>query len=78
MTDYPSFKNRKVDSPAHYNAHPSGIECIEVTEHMDFLTGNIVKYLWRAGLKGETPKLEDLLKAQWYLNRLIHREREID
>lgn len=32
-----------------------------------------VKYLWRAGLKGENTKLEDLKKARWYLNNEIER-----
>lgn len=54
-----------VDHPRHYNAHPSGIECIDVVEHLTFNVGNAVKYLWRAGLKGE--RLEDLRKAQWYV-----------
>lgn len=62
----------EVEHPKHYTSHPSGIECIQVTEHMDFLTGNIIKYVWRAGLKKD--KLEDLKKARWYLERLIVRE----
>ena len=62
----------KVNHPNHYTAHPSGVECIDITEHMDFLTGNTLKYLWRAGLKEN--KLEDLKKARWYLDRLIAKE----
>lgn len=60
-----------VDHPAHYNSHPSGIECIDVIEHMNFCVGNAIKYLWRAGLKGEA--LEDLRKARWYVEREIQR-----
>lgn len=60
-----------VNNPTHYNSHPSGIECIQVTEHMNFNLGNVVKYLWRAGEKGNL--LEDLKKAAWYLNREIER-----
>lgn len=64
-----------VDHPAHYTSHPSGVECITVTEHMNFCVGNAVKYLWRAGLKGDA--LEDLRKARWYVDREIARlERE--
>ena len=64
-----------VNHPAHYNAHPSGVECIDVVEHMPFNIGNAVKYLWRAGLKGEA--LEDLKKAAWYVDREIQkRQRE--
>ena len=60
-----------VNSPRHYNAHPSGVECIVVTEHMNFCIGNAMKYLWRAGLKGDA--LEDLKKARWYIDREITR-----
>lgn len=60
-----------VNHPKHYNAHPSGIECIQVVEHMNFNLGNAVKYIWRAGEKGKT--LEDLQKAKWYLEREIQR-----
>lgn len=57
-----------VDHPQHYNEHPSGIECIDVVEHMPFNLGNAVKYIWRAGLKSEDPD-QDLQKAVWYLER---------
>lgn len=60
-----------VNHPAHYNSHPSGIECITVVEHMTFNLGNAVKYIWRAGEKGST--VEDLQKAQWYITREIAR-----
>jgi len=58
-------------NPPHYQAHPSGVECITVTEHMNFCLGNAVKYIWRAGLKGDA--VEDLEKARWYLDREIER-----
>ena len=61
----------QVDHPKHYCSHPAKIECIEVTEHMNFCVGNAMKYLWRAGLKGE--KIEDLKKARFYINREIAR-----
>jgi len=60
-----------VDHPRHYNAHPSGVECITVVEHMTFNLGNAVKYIWRAGEKGEPT--EDLEKAIWYIRREIAR-----
>lgn len=66
--------NGVVDHPSHYNSHPSGIECIDIVRHMSFNCGNVIKYLWRAGLKtlnGETDKearLKDLKKARWYLD----------
>lgn len=57
--------------PAHYRDHPSGIQCIEITEHLNFCRGNAIKYIWRAGLKGCA--IEDLRKARWYLEREIAR-----
>lgn len=60
-----------VDNPDHYTNHPSGIECIDVVEHMNFNLGNAIKYIWRADLKGNT--VEDLKKALWYINREIKR-----
>ena len=58
-------------NPDHYRSHPSGVECIQVTEHMSFCLGNAVKYLWRAGSKGDP--IEDLEKARWYIGREIER-----
>jgi hypothetical protein len=60
----------KVNHPKHYTSHPSGIECIEIVEHMPFNVGNAIKYLWRAGLKSEDT-VEDLKKAEWYVKRQI-------
>lgn len=60
-----------VNHPAHYTAHPSGVECIQVTEHMNFNLGNATKYIWRADLKGNA--LEDLRKAEFYIKREISR-----
>ena len=58
-------------NPPHYREHPSGVECIQVAEHMSFCIGNAVKYLWRAGKKGDA--VQDLRKAVWYLEREIKR-----
>jgi hypothetical protein len=63
-----------VNHPSHYLSHPSGVECIQVTEHMNFCLGNAIKYIWRAGLKSESA-VEDLQKACWYLEREIERLR---
>lgn len=59
----------KEDHPSHYNSHPSGVECIDVTEHMTFNLGNAVKYIWRHGLKSGETADEDLAKAEWYIRR---------
>tara|TARA_R110002020_G_scaffold109555_1_gene253464 strand:- start:980 stop:1210 length:231 start_codon:yes stop_codon:yes gene_type:complete len=63
-----------VNKPKHYNQQ--GIECIEGIrasmsdlEFRGYLKGNVEKYLWRYSYKGKPQ--EDLLKAQWYLSRLI-------
>ena len=61
-----------VNNPPHYNK--SGIETIDAIKAMTdtgyeyYLQGNIMKYLWRYKYKNG---LEDLHKAQWYLNKLI-------
>jgi hypothetical protein len=62
-----------VNHPPHYTGHPSGVECITITEHMGFNLGNAVKYIWRADLKGDA--LQDLEKAAWYVAREIARLR---
>lgn len=61
-----------VNHPSHYTSHPSGIECIQVTEYMNFNLGNATKYVWRAGLKSDDP-VQDLQKARWYIEREIQR-----
>lgn len=60
-----------VNHPAHYNVN--GIECFDVIEALDlnFNLGNTLKYLFRAGRKGD--KLEDLRKARMCLDREIQR-----
>jgi len=60
-----------VINPAHYNAHPSGVECIDIVKHMNFCCGNAVKYIWRAGDKGNY--VQDLRKAINYLEYEIER-----
>lgn len=60
-----------INKPKHYNSHPSGIECIEITQHHDFCTGNAIKYLWRQGLKDGENSVTDLKKAVWYIERKI-------
>lgn len=61
-----------VNHPPHYTRHPSGVECIDIVEHMSFNLGNAIKYIWRAGQKAD-PIGQDLQKAVWYLNREIER-----
>lgn len=65
-----------VNHPPHYAAHPSGIECIQVTEHLNFCLGNAVKYIWRADEKGCATT--DLEKARWYIDREIQRRQQLE
>ena len=67
----PSVEQDMVNHPPHYK-DASGIECIEVTKHMQFCGGNCFKYLYRAGKKGST--IEDLKKAAWYADRAWENE----
>lgn len=62
-----------VNHPSHYNADPSGIECIEIVRHRNFNIGNAIKYLWRAGLKDGNKDVQDLKKAIWYIEDEIKR-----
>ena len=61
-----------VNSPPHYNQ--AGIECVDAIAAATgdgfqyYLQGNIIKYLWRYRYKNG---IQDLEKAQWYLNKLI-------
>jgi len=61
-------------NPQHYKSHPSGVEAIEITQHMSFNLGNAFKYVFRAAHKGD--RLNDLRKALWYIDReldIVHR-----
>lgn len=62
-----------VEHPPHYTSHPSGIECLQITEYMNFCLGSAVKYIWRADLKGNA--VQDLEKAIFYLKREIERRK---
>lgn len=64
-------KPEAVDNPSHYGGKNNPYETIKVIEAwgLDFCLGNAVKYISRAGKKGDT--LEDLRKARWYLDRRI-------
>lgn len=83
VSDLPAPKEQQkedfVNHPKHYTSHPSGIECIDVIEHMTLCTGNAVKYPWRAGQKHEKgmtdreKQIEDLKKSDWYIQREIKR-----
>lgn len=67
----PTPVESKINHPKHYTSHPSGVECITITEHMGFNLGNALKYIWRADLKNNA--MEDLQKAKWYIDREIQK-----
>ena len=64
--------NDNINRPSHYRKNR--IECIDAIKsslgdgYESYLVGNIIKYMWRYRHKNG---LEDLEKAQWYLNKLI-------
>lgn len=66
-----------IDSPAHYGGKGNVYEAINVIEayNMDFVEGNVLKYLLRYKKKNG---LECLKKAQWYLNRLIEQQENLN
>ena len=66
-----------VNHPAHYGGDTT-YETIKVIEawELDFNLGYAVKYISRAGKKGDSGPLEDLEKAHFYLSREINRLRE--
>lgn len=72
LDEFYADKADMVNSPPHYNQ--AGVECIEAIRaatdegYEYYLQGNIIKYLWRYRYKNG---VEDLKKAQWYLNKLI-------
>jgi rRNA processing protein Krr1/Pno1 len=64
-----------VNAPAHYRGN--GMEAIDVIEAfaLGFRLGNAVKYILRAGRKGDV--VEDLEKAAWYLRREIEKRKDM-
>ena len=70
-------QHNSVDHPKHYTSHPSGVECIQISEAYNFCIGNAIKYLWRQGLKDDagldatTKQIEDCEKSIWYIKRHI-------
>lgn len=71
--------NNRVEHPKHYSylKELCGVEVIDITRHLDFDCGNVVKYVLRHGHKDEEgmsnieKAIEDLKKARWYLDDKI-------
>lgn len=72
-------KEDRVNHPSHYTwlKEKCGVEVIDITRHLDFDCGNVVKYVLRHGHKDEEgmseveKAIEDLKKARWYLDDKI-------
>jgi hypothetical protein len=64
--------NPAINNPAHYGGADNPYEAIKIIEalELDFLLGNVVKYISRAGKKDDL--IQDLKKAKWYLDRKIN------
>ena len=66
------IEDSNVNHPSHYNQ--TGVECIDAIKaslgdgYQDYCKGNVMKYLWRYKYKNG---IEDLKKAQWYLNSMV-------
>ena len=71
------MENEKINHPPHYGGDTT-YEVIKVIEawQLGFCLGNAVKYIARAGKKDQTREVEDLKKAEWYLQRVIQRREE--
>lgn len=67
-------ENDNVNHPSHYTwlKELCGIEVLDITRHLDFNTGNAVKYLLRAGRKDPKKTIEDLEKAIFYIKDKIN------
>jgi hypothetical protein len=66
----------EINHPNHYISHPSGVECIDIVEHMPYNIGCAVAYLWRCDIKHDDP-IVDMRKAIWYIEREIKRRQNI-
>jgi hypothetical protein len=64
-----------IEKQDYYNWIPS-IECIDVVKHFPFVLGNAIKYIWRAGKKSDSSKLQDLKKAKKYIEIEIAEEKK--
>ena len=70
MSDSPfdDFDDDVINKPNHYNQGNIEVSDFIIDQNMNFLEGNIIKYVSRYKTKNG---IEDLKKARWYLNKLI-------
>lgn len=85
LEDEEIVHNERVEHPSHYTwlRELCGIEVIDITRHLNFNLGNVIKYVLRSGRKAEQgisvddKAIEDLKKARFYLDDEIKiREKE--
>lgn len=67
------MSDETVNHPSHYGGKDNTYEAIKVIEahNLGFHLGNALKYILRAGKKPGVSPIEDLKKAQWYIDRFI-------
>ncbi len=70
MTD-DSTGNDPIDSPDYYTKRVPGIQCRDVAGHFNYHRGSAIKYLWRAGGKGD--EIQDLRQARKHIDMEIAR-----
>lgn len=70
-------KSDNINHPPHYNT--GTIEVIDFIEDkkLNFHRATAIKYIVRAGIKDKATELDDLKKAQWYIEREINRLKEV-
>lgn len=81
LEDREIVQNERVEHPSHYTwlRELCGIEVIDITRHLNFNLGNVIKYVLRSGRKAEQgisvddKAIEDLKKARFYLDDEIKR-----
>ena len=65
--------NDAINHPAYYTDGKIEVSDFIADKNLNFFRGNVVKYVTRAGKKDPAREVEDLKKAQWYINREIER-----
>lgn len=73
MSDSPFDDDDVINKPNHYNQGNIEVSDFIIDQNMNFLEGNIIKYVSRYKTKNG---IEDLKKARWYLNKLIKEANE--
>ena len=71
MTDFPPPSQMSKYSPAHYQRGKIEVWDFIADQQLGYLEGNVIKYICRAGHKAHESSLDDLLKAQAYINKLV-------